>query len=500
MDDKEKSGLSRRKFLGSTAAVAVAAIGADQLLLPKDLHAVRTPAKWDREADVVVVGTGYAGLTAAVTAFDAGSSVILVEKAPIVGGSSITANGFFNAVDPELQKKQNIQDSTDIFFKQTLASGDYLADPEKVRYLVENATDTLQWLQKMGVQYMPKIFGTRTHGPANNGKGAAIVGALKAQAEQRKIPILLEYKLTGVVREKPLAGMVQGVEVEHRGKKSYIKAKKAVVMASGGFSSNVQMRSRYDPQLDAEVPSTNAPGSTGEATLAAEDEGADVVAMDYIETAFPCNYFTRKLGSVVNSGKDYAVFMNLNGERFVAEDAKQEAVNSAILLQPKKVLLWVADDRCQKSSNEAMTADMLKQNLCFKADTLEELAKILKEKLDVPTDKFLATVKEYNELASKGEDKQFHKTAANLKPIEKAPFFASPAQIGAHQTLGGLRTKGNTAQVLDREGKPMPRLYAAGEVSGGTHGNFRVAGNGTAAAIVFGRLSGKNAAAEKSWA
>jgi len=349
----------------------------------------------------------------------------------------------------------------------------------------------------MGVEFVPKVFGTRGHAPANNGKGAAIVGALKAQVDKRKIPILLEYKLTGVVREKPLASAVQGVEVEHRGRKLYIKGKKAVVLASGGFSANVQMRSRYAPQLDAEIPTTNAPGATGEAILAAEDEGADVVAMDYIETAFPCNYFTKKSGSVVSSGKDSAIFVNLNGERFMAEDAKQADMNSAILLQPKKVLLWIADDRCQKSSNDAMTADMLKQNLCFKADTLEELAKVLKEKLGVPTDKFLASVKQYNEAASKGEDKQFHKAAANLKPIEKAPFFASPAQIGAHQTLGGLRTKGSTAQVLDREGKPIPRLYAAGEVSGGTHGDFRVGGNGTAAAIVFGRLSGKNAAAEK---
>jgi flavocytochrome c len=500
MDEKEKSALSRRKFLGSTAAVAAAAFAADQLLLPKDLHAVRTPGKWDREADVVVVGAGYAGLSAALEAFDAGSSVILIEKTPLVGGTSITANGFFNAVDPERQKKQNIQDSIDLHYKQMLASGDYLADPEKVRFMVENALSGLQWLEKMGVEFMPNVLGVRLHGPAKNGRGAAIINTLKTQAEQRKIPILLEYKLTGVVREKPLAGAVQGVEVEHRGKKLYFKAKKAVVLSTGGVSANVPLRSRYAPLLDAEVPTTNPPGSTGEAILAAEEEGADVVGMDYIETSFPCNYFTKKSGSVVNSGKDSAVFVNLNGERFVAEDAKQAEVNSAILLQPKKVLLWVADDRCAKSGNEAVTADMLKQGLCFKGDTLEDLAKVLKEKLGVSPEKFLATVKQYNELAAKGEDKQFHKTAANLKPIEKGPFFASPAQIGAHQTLGGLRTKGNSAQVLDRSGSAIPRLYAAGEVSGGTHGDNRIGGNGTAAAIVFGRLSGKNAAAEKPWA
>ncbi len=496
----EKRSLSRRKFIGSTAAAAAAAVAAEQLLLPQAVHAVRTPAKWDREADVVVVGTGYAGLAAALEAEAAGNKVILIEKAPIAGGNSITANGFYNAVDPERQQKQKISDSIDAYYKQTMANGEYLSDPEKARFMVENALAGLQWLESMGVAFVPNVIGTRGHAPANNGRGAAIVNTLKAQAEKRKIPILLEHKLTGVVREKPLMGTVQGIEVEHRGKKLYFKAKKATVLATGGFSADVKMRSKYAPLLNAEVPTTNAPGATGEAIDAAQDEGADVIGMDFIELAFPCNYFTKKMGSVISSGRDSAIFVNLQGERFVAEDGRPAVVNESILLQPKKVLLWVADDRCQKGLNEAMTADVLKQNLCFKADTLEELAQILKVKLDVPPDKFLATVKQYNESAGKGEDKQFRKTPANLKPIEKAPFFASPAQLGAHHTLGGLRTKANTAQVLDRYGNPIPRLYAAGEVSGGTHGANRIGGNGTAAAVVFGRLAGQKAAAEKLWA
>jgi urocanate reductase len=503
MAKNEKSDLSRRKFLGSTAVVAAAAVAGDQLLFPKGVEAVRTPAKWDREADVVVVGTGYSGFTAALEAFDAGSKVILIEKAATVGGNSIIANGNYNAVDPERQKKQGIQDSTDLFYAQTLAYGDYFADPEKLRFLVDNAFSGLQWLEKMGVEFNPTVVGMpptlRTHPPAKNGRGAAIVSALKAQAEKRKIPVLLEYKLTGIVREKPLTGAVQGIEVEHRGKKLYIKAKKATVLATGGFSADVKLRSKYVPRLDADVLTTNNPGATGEAILAAQDEGADVVDMEFIETPFPCNPKTRKMGSVVNAGKDSAVFVNIKGERFVAEDAKQGDLNNALLQQPKRFLLWVADDRCAKAGNEAATADLLKQNLCFKGDTLEDLAKVLKEQFDVPPYKFLATVKQYNEFAAKGEDKQFRKAAAALKALEKGPFYASPAQVGVQHTMGGLRTKGSTAQVVDRSGNPISRLYAAGEVSGGTHGDNRIGGNGTAAAIVFGRLSGQKAAAEKPW-
>jgi flavocytochrome c len=502
MVKEEKSGVSRRKFLGLTAAAAGAVV-ADRLLLPEGLYAVRTPAKWDQETDVLVIGTGYAGLSAALEAFDAGSQVILIEKQPIVGGNSIIANGNYNAVDPERQKKQGIEDSTDLFYQQAMAYGDNLADPEKLRFMVDNALPGLQWLEKMGVQFNPTVGGMpgltpRAHAPVKNGRGAAIVAVLKSQVEKRKIPIMLEYKLTGVVREKPHAGAIQGVEVEHRGKKFYFKARKATILTTGGFGADVMLRSKYVHRMDADIPTIDQPGATGEAIVAAEQEGAAVVYMKFIETAL-CNYKTKKPGSLVNSGKDSAVFVNLGGKRFVAEDAKPALLTDAIIRQPQKLMLWVADDRCAKAGNEAVTAGLLKENLCFKADKLEELAKVLQNEFGVPPEKFLATLKRYNEAVAKGEDK-LGKAKASLKPVEKAPFFASPVVPGTSHTLGGLRTIGNTAQVLNRSGNPIPRLYAAGECSGGTHGNARIGGNGTAAAVVFGRLSGQKAAGEKPWA
>lgn len=501
----EKSTVPRRTFLGSTAALAATAAVGSQLF-PTSLHAITAPAKWDQEADVVVVGTGYSGLCAAIEAFDAGSSLILVEKNPVIGGNSITASGGFNAVDPERQKKQGIDDSIELHYKQTLAGGDYMGDPEKVRFMVENALDSLHWLEKMGVQFDPTVYTIvgalypRSHDPANNGRGAAIVKALKTQVDNRKIPILYSYKLTGIVRESPLTGMVQGVEAEHRERKFYLKAKKAIVLATGGFSADVAMRSKYVPRLDAEVPTTNVPTATGEAILCAEDEGADVIGMDYIQLLLACNYYTKQYGSIINLGIDYAVFINTKGERFVSEDARRDVMADAALQQPEKVMFWIADDRCKKRFNEQITAGIVKDGLSFQADTLEDLAKILKAKFDVPPDKFLESIKRYNEYAASGDDKQFHKALTNLKPIEKPPFFASPTQVGVHHTMGGIRTKGTTSQVIDRHGRIIPRLYAAGEVSGGVHGTNRLGGNATTACVVFGRSAGKNAAAEKPWA
>jgi len=505
-DDKKKKflGVSRRQFLGAGAAVAGGVIVGDPLF-PWELRAIGIPKAWDKETEVVVVGSGYVGLAAAIEAHDAGSKAIILEKNPFLGGNSIIASGAYNAVDPERQKKQNIEDSIDLHYKHTIEGGDYRGDPEKVRYLVENATEGLKWLEKMGVEFEPTVYAVvgalypRSHDPIKSGRGAAIVKVLKDQADKRNIPILLGHKLTGIVREKPLEGMILGVEVEHKGEKLYFKAKKAVVLATGGFSADVKMRSKYDPRLTTDMPTTNVSSATGEAIIFAEDEGADVIGMDYIQLLMACNYYTKKYGSLANLGIDSAIFINTKGVRFVAEDQRRDVMSEALLQQPKKVLLWVADDRCKKRFKLEMIERFVKDGLIFKADTMEGLAKTVQEKFDVPPNAFVETVRKYNEFAKKGEDKEFGKKLTNLKPVEKPPFYASPTQAGAHHTMGGLRTKGTTGEVIDRRGNIIPHFYAAGEVTGGVHGTNRLGGNGTTDCIVFGRAVGKNAAAEKPW-
>ena len=495
------SGVTRRQLIAG-AAVAVGVAGGG-LLLPRSLRAVEIPKKWDRNTDVVIIGTGYAGLAAAIEAHDAGAKVIIIEKSQVIGGNSAIASGALNAVDPERQKKQDIEDSIDLHFNQTLEGGDFRGDREKVRFLAEHALEGLQWLEKQGVEFEPKVYTVigalwpRSHDPANKGRGGAIVKVLKSQVDKRKIPVLMTYSLTGIVRKKPLNGDILGVEVEYRKKIIYIEAKRAVILATGGFGADVAMRSKYNPRLDKEVPTTNVKTATGEAISYSEDIGADVIGMDFIQLLVACNFYTKQYGSLANLGIDSAIFINTKGQRFVAEDSRRDVLADAILKQPQKVLLWVADDRCQKRFNENATEQIIKDGLAFRANSIEELAKILNAKFSVPENDFLATVRNYNESVQKGKDEAFGKKMANLKTIEKGPFWASPTQAGVHHTMGGLRTKGTTGQVIDRYGKIIPRLYAAGEVTGGVHGTNRLGGNATTDCIVFGRLAGISAAKEK---
>jgi urocanate reductase len=500
--EKKETASTRRKFLMGAGATVAGALVISQMT-PSELKAVEPPEKWDKETEVLVIGTGYAGLAAAIEAFDGGSQVVVIEKNPFIGGNSIIASGGYNAVDPERQTRQGIKDSIDLHFQQTLEGGDFKGDPDKVRFMVENALGGLQWLEKMGVEFEPTVYTIvgalwpRSHDPVKKGRGGAIVKALKAQTDKRKIPILLNTKLVAVVREKTLSGPVMGIVVNEKGKDTYFKASKAVVLATGGFSADVAMRSKYAPRLDKDVPTTNVFSATGEAIIAAEDEGADVTGMDYIQLLIACNYFTKKYGSITNLGIDSAIFVNTEGRRFVSEDARRDIMAAAVLKQPKKVLLWIADEKCIKRFNSQTTEKIIADDLSFRANTLEDLAKKLKEKFDIPEATFLATVKKYNEMAKKGQDEEFGKQTTNLKPVEHPPFYASPTQAGVHHTMGGIRTKSTTCEVLDRSGKVIPRLYAAGEVTSGVHGANRLGGNATADCVVFGRVTGIKAAQEK---
>ncbi len=495
------AAVTRRRFLKGAGAAALGAAAVQ--VFPRELRAVEPPKKWDRVTDVIVVGTGYAGLAAAIEAKDAGAQVVIIEKARVIGGNSVIASGAYNCVDPVRQKKQNIEDSVDLHFRQTIEGGDFRADQEKVRFMVEHGLEGLQWLERLGVEFEPTVYAVigalwpRSHDPVNKGRGAAIIKVMKSQVDKRNIPILMETKLTGIVREKPLAGNILGIEMEARGRKYYFKARKAVVLATGGFGADVAMRSQHDPRLGPDIPTTNVSTATGEAITYARDGGAEVIGMDYIQLLVACNYYTKQYGSLTNLGIDSAIFVNTKGERFVAEDGRRDDIANGVLKQPKRVLLWVADDKCTKRFNPQMTEKILKDGYAFKADTLEGLAGILREKFEVPEQAFLDTIKKYNESTQRGKDEAFGKKPANLKPIVQPPFYASPTQAGVHHTMGGLKTKGTTGEVIDRHGKVIPRLYAAGEVTGGVHGTNRLGGNATTDCIVFGRIAGIMAAKEK---
>jgi len=501
MSDSEfNKELTRRGFIkAGTIGTGAIALG---LMSGEAMAQEPKPKKWDRTFDVVVIGSGGAGLAAAVTAADKGASVIVLEKMPTIGGNTMISGGFMNAADPGRQEKQGIADSSENHFKQTLAAGDFRADSEKVKILTANALDSVHWLESLGMKFDDKviqIYGAlypRSHVPKEP-KGTGYIRVLKAACDKRKISILTQTKVDAIIRDKQFAGRVLGIKAtDKRNKPVYFRAKKAVVLASGGFGANRELRALHDPRMK-DLTTTNQPGATGEVILYAMGVGGYPVGMDYIQ----CNPGAppgRSLRITLHLDVSGFIFVDKRGQRFVAEDERRDVLREAILNLPEKYGFTVLDDEVFQGYDK-ITRDTtmagIKEGDAWTANTLEELA----SKMGMPSDAFVATVKRYNEvIVPNKKDPDFGKKPHNLtKVIAKAPFWACYAGMAVHHTMGGLNIN-TRAQVLDRERKVIPGLYAAGEVTGGIHGTNRVGGNAIADIFVFGRIAGANASGEKA--
>lgn len=457
------------------------------------------PKKWDRTADVVVVGGGGAGLAAAVAAAEKKASVIVLEKMPMVGGNTIISGGGMNAVDPERQGRQGIEDSIEKHFRQTIAAGDYRGDPEKVKILTSQGLDAVKWLEGYGMKFKDnviEIFGSlhpRTHMPLE-AKGLGYIRTLKAAADKHGVKTFTETKVDEIIREKRLEGRVLGVRATDRaGRTVHVRAKKAVVLAAGGFGANRELRARHDPRL-RDITTTNGPQATGEVLLQAIDIGGYPVGMDHIQ----CNPGAppgRTLRVILHIDVSRYIMVDKRGKRFVAEDGRRDVIRDSILNLPEQYGFSVVDVDGFNVHDEVSRKTVMKgieTGDAFKADTIEELA----QKMGVPVDAFVETVKKYNAFVDARNDADFGRKEHNLKKIEKAPFYSCLAGMSVHHTMGGLDIN-TRAQVLDRHGKVIPALYAAGEITGGIHGANRVGGNAIPDIIVFGRIAGANAAAEK---
>jgi urocanate reductase len=429
---------------------------------------------------VLIVGSGFAGLTAAIEAHDAAKRVLILEKMSTPGGNSIISGGGANAVDPRRQIPYGIEDSVDLHFKQTFEGGDCIGDPEKIRFMVENAPEMcIDWLEGIGIVWHERVvrglgaLWERTHIPAEYKKykrGAALSHALLEQVEKREIPILLKHEATRIIREKPLEGEVLGVEIEAGGKKLYFKAAKGLILASGGFAANLKMVIDHDRRL-ADTPTSNHAGSTGECLRMAEDVGADVVGMDYVQciprmarAPFKGRLFIMSSGESRNMDIPYKVLVNGEGKRFVREDGRRSEITLAALDQP---------------SFEPLPPTT--------ANSIGELEK----NLNIPDGQLVETIDRYNSHCDARRDPDYDKHSSTLIPCRTPPFQAQSAIPARHHTMGGLKVKGITGQVVDRWGNVIPHFYAVGEVTGGVHGTNRLGFNAISECIVFGRAVGK---------
>lgn len=453
-------------------------------LLATSAYGVAAAAKPKAQLyDVVVVGAGGAGLNAAVTAADKGAKVVVIEKMPVVGGNTILMGGFYNCADPERQEKQGIKDSPELHAQQTLAAGDRRGNPDLVRVLCENALDGLKWYESLGVKFADEVFQgygalyPRSHPTVPNEQGKPYIRALNNAAKSRNVSIMLNTRAVSLLKDGA-DGPVYGVRAVDKSGKETIFLAKAVVIATGGFSANVEMRSKYDPRFDATVGTTNHPGATGDGIIMAQEVGADVVGMDYIQCI-------AVMGGLATLDVGAMIYVNLEGDRFADEGARRDVLTEAVFSQTGKKVWVITDEKSQKAYD---VDAMVKKGTLVRADTIEELA----EKMKMDGAKLIATMDRYNKFAEAGNDEDFHKGSLT-QTITHPPYYAGLGQPVVHHTMGGLRINVN-AEVLDIHGNVIPGLFAAGEVTGGIHGTNRVGGNAIQDITVFGRIAGNSAA------
>lgn len=463
--------------------------------------------KTEREAEIVIIGAGGTGLAAAVTAGQEGASVIVLETNGFAGGNLLVSGGVYNSPEPEMQAKQGIEDSPELFMQQTLAGGDNIANPELVRILAYNALDGLNWLKELGNEFEDQVIQApgALHPRSHNTTAPLGSGIIKTYLEHidkmDNVEILYETKGESLIQED---GQVVGVIAKNPdGSKLTVKANKGVIIATGGFSKNAQLVIEYRnaekwPLLDENSVSTNMDSIRGEGIIMAREIGADVVDMDQMQFLYLGQPKTGLLSGVFNVSAEVTVFVNKEGKRFVAEDARRDVISSAVFAQEDGMMymLHSAESLSDPANQLNIDGIPMKELLDIGAygwkqgDTLEELAK----EIGVPAENLVQTIAEYNEAVDTKND-PFGRTLLNVK-MEKGPFYAIPRVPALHHTMGGLRID-TLARVLDTKGEPIPGLYAGGEVTGGIHGGNRLGGNAVTDTVVFGRLAAQSAVAGK---
>jgi len=470
----------------------------------KHLMDATIPESWDEEADVIIVGSGFAGLAAAIEAKNAGASVIILEKMKGYGGNSTISDGVIAAAGTTLQKKFAIQDSPQLMYSDMMKAGLGLNHPKLAKIVAEESAKTFHWtVDFLGVQYLERVrqFGGHTvprgHSPQKGG-GAAIIRQLLNKVISTGMSIRTKTYLKKILTDSN--NRVRGVLVmegyvyadENSGFQRYIKAKKAVILATGGFANDIDFRSMHDPQLDETVDSTNKYSTTGESLREAMSINAMPVHLSRIQLG-PWSTPDEKGYGIGPLFLSYAVFpygivVNPKTGRRVMNELDDRKTRCDIILQTGHPCIGIADSKGIEASGHDVNR-ALKRGIVKKFEGIEKLA----EGYNMPVQPFKKTVQQFCEAVIQKKDKAFGKPILKeAQPLEHPPFYAIRIWPKVHYTAGGISINSNS-RVLDLEGQPIPGFFAAGEVTGGIHGASRLGGCAITDCLVFGRIAGRNA-------
>ena len=455
----------------------------------KDAARIKAPADQTKDrADVVIIGAGAAGFTAAITAHDAGAKVVVLEKMAITGGNSMLAAGGMNAAGTKPQAAKHVKDNVALMYKETMSGGKNISNPELVKILADRSAESVDWLIALGADLsdVGRLAGAsvnRAHRPTGGAAvGAHIVNVLRKNVADRKIDVRVNSRVAEILRDP--AGKVVGVQVEGKHRGFYIIEAKTVIVAAGGFSANARMVEQYQPSF-AGMTTSNQPGAQGEGMKLGEAAGGQLIDMKEIQIHPTVAAGSRILITEAVRGNG-AILVNKEGKRFVNELTTRDAASAAILNQPGKSAYLILDEGIRKSLRQI--EGYIHLDLVKKGTTVADLAKAI----GVPAETLDKTVNTYNSAVDAKNDAEF-KRSDMPRAIRTKPFYAIEVKPGIHYTMGGLKINAQ-AEVIGKDGKSISNLYAAGEVTGGVHGANRLGGNSISETITFGRIAGANAA------
>ena len=488
--------LSSRAFvLATTDALKQAGEDADEWKA-RAKAAPALPDSIPTDVDVVVVGAGGAGYAAALTAARNGSSVVMIEKLGITGGDTILSGGAISVPNNYFQRRDGIEDSVEKLAEDMLVGGDNIGDPELVQVIAEGAYDAMEWLTfEADVAWQPyqQFFGghsvARSLVPYGQEGSEIIVKLDKRCKEVDGLTIVRNMKAEELVVE---SGVVTGVKAMHTlsGDPYAFKAKH-VILATGGFGSNVEMRVKYNPKMDESILSTDSVGATGDGISMAEAIGANLIDMQYIQTYPTCDVET---GGLLYTGNmrlnQNAICVNKEGKRYVEELERRDVISEATTQQTDGVGYMVfTQEQVDKTgvfnANKSEVENLLAREKMVKGDTLEEACK----PFGIDAAELQKTIDTWNGYCAAGKDDDFN-YRGTLNPINEGPYYVIVFKPSVHYTMGGLHINPQ-AQVLDDAGEPISGLMAIGEVAGHKMGDNRLGSCSIADAFVFGRRAGE---------
>lgn len=511
------SNLSRRHLLKTAAAGSTLFAGALTTAHASPIEPM--PQKWDETFDIVVIGSGFAGLAAAIEARKAGASVCVLEKMRTIGGNSIINGGIMGVPGTPMQKKQGYKDSPELMAEDMIREGAGLNHPDKVLHLCREALPTWEWtVKELGVDWVQERVSQEGGHTVprcailKTGSGSEIVNKEIAKLKELGVKPRTRVFMEKIIRDAD--GRVKGVQVRegykfpdaNSGKVKFICARKAVVLAHGGFGADVAFRSQQDPKLTEKVGTTCQPGATSEAWREAARIGCHMIQTSWIQCA-PWSAPTEKgmgiaLFFAQGAAAMYGVWVeDKGGNRFVNELANRKVRADAIMVYLNKGghCYAVADStgvQPMTVSRPGLLEKQLERKCVRRYDTLEALA--AGEKINLEGLK--KSIAEWNHAVETKKDDHFGRYVnPHAKTMGKAPWYVSEMVPKVHHCMGGINTdmQGHALDIVND--KPIPGLYAAGEATGGVHGAVRLGSCAVTDCIVYGRIAGIEAAKEKAW-